>query len=333
MVERDVFVVVSMPAGLRAALGEERLQQLVAAHPRVEVALAADPDRFAELLPRADAALVWPTMAPLLAPALRPGGRLRWVHSIPAGVEGVLTPDVLAAGHVPLTATKGPQGPQGPFVAAHALALMLALGRGLPGFARAQAARRWGGAWPPADVVGQTVLILGVGGVGGHLARMCRVGLGMTVLGTSRTRRDDPHVARYIEPGDLHAALGEADFVALCLALTPETAGIIDAAALAAMRSTAYLVNVARGGLVDEQALVAVLRDERIAGAGLDATAVEPPPEESPLWGLPNVLITPHVAGGRGGSMDGAIAFLGENIRRFVAGAPLLGVVDRRARY
>ncbi len=140
MVEQDVFVVVSVPTGLRAAVGEERLGRLLAAHPRAEVVTTDDPDCFAELLPRADAAIVWPTMAPLLAPALRPGGRLRWIHSIPAGVEGVLTPEVLAAEHVPLTSTKGGQDP---FVAAHALALMLALGRGLPGFARAQAEGRW----------------------------------------------------------------------------------------------------------------------------------------------------------------------------------------------
>ena len=333
MAAADVFVVVSMPAGLRAAIGEERLRRLVAAHPRAEVALAEDPERFAALLPRADAALVWPTMAPLLAPALRPGGRLRWVHSLPAGVEGVLTPEVVAAEHVALTSTKGRQGPQGPFVAGHALALMLALGRGLPGFARAQAAGRWGGAWPPADVVGQTVLILGVGGVGGHLARMCRLGLGMRVLGLARTRRDDPHVERYVAPEALHAALGEADFVVLCLALTPATARIIDAAALAAMQPTAYLVNVARGGLVDEDALVAALREGRLAGAGLDTTASEPLPAESPLWALPNVIITPHVGGGRGGSMDAGTAFLVENIRRFAEGEPLLGTVDRQARY
>jgi phosphoglycerate dehydrogenase-like enzyme len=186
MAERDVFVLVSMPPGLRAALGEERLRRLVAAHPRAEVVPAESPARFAELLPHADAALVWPTMVSLLAPALRPGGRLRWVHSLPAGVEDLLTPEVLAARHVALTATKGPQGPQGPLVAEHALMLMLALARDLPGFVRSQAARRWGapdGAPPMGNVCGKTVLILGVGGVGGQLARMCRLGLGMRARG------------------------------------------------------------------------------------------------------------------------------------------------------
>lgn len=333
MSAHDVSILIHMPPGVRALIGEERLRHLVAAHPRAEVALAADPDRFAELLPRADAALVMPSAGPLLAPALRPEGRLRWIHSIPAGIEGLLTPELLAATQVPVTASKGPQGP---FVAEHALALLLALARDLPGFGRAQAARQWGSpddAQARVDVFGQTVLILGVGGVGGHLARMCRVGLGMRVLGTARTRRDDPHVARYVEPGELHAALGEADFVVLCLALTPATAGLIDAAALAAMRPTAYLINVARGGLVDEDALVAALRSGQLAGTALDTTVVEPLPDDSPLWGMPNVLLTPHIARGPGRSLDGNIAFMRENIRRFVEGEPLLGQVDRQAGY
>ena len=329
----DVFVVVSMPAGLRAALGEDRLRRLGTAHPRAEVALVDDPDRFTALLPSADAALVWPTMGPLLAPALRPGSRLRWVHSLPAGVEGLLTPDLLAAGHVQFTSSKGPLGPM---MAEHALLLMLALERDLPGFLRDQAERRWrflSDERPMVDAFGKTVLILGVGEVGGHLARMCRVGLAMRVLGLARTRRDNPHVDRCIERADLHAALGEADFVALCLARTPETARIIDAAALAAMQPSAYLVNVARGGLVDEEALVAALQAGHLAGAGLDATAVEPLPEESPLWGLPNIIITPHVSPGRDRFGSEVVGFWCENIRRFAEGEPLLGTVDRQARY
>jgi phosphoglycerate dehydrogenase-like enzyme len=313
MPAHDVFVIVNLPSDLP----EDSRQRLVAAHPRAEVALVDDPGRFAELLPRADGAMLMPTLAPLLGPALRPGGRLRWLHSVPAGAEGLLTPEVVAAGHVALTCTKGPQGPM---VAEHALLLMLALARDLPGYARNQEARRWqvpAGARPMRDLFGKTVLILGVGGTGGHLARTCRVGLGMRVLGMARTRRDDPHVDRYVEPGELHAALGEADFVVLCLALTPQTRGIIDA----------------RGGVVDEAALVAALQAGRIAGAGLDTMAVEPLPQENPLWAMPNVIITPHMANARDSALDHGFAFMRENIRRFAEGEPLLGVVDRDARY
>src|SRR5690349_7188817 len=131
MAAQDVFVLVHMPPGLRALMGEERLRELVAAHPRAEVMLVDDPDRFAALLPRADAAMVFPAMVPLLTPALRPDSRLRWIHSIPVGVEGLVTPEVVAAEHIALTSSKGSIGPM---VAEHALLLMLALARDLPGY-------------------------------------------------------------------------------------------------------------------------------------------------------------------------------------------------------
>ncbi len=333
MPEDAIFVLVGVPAGARAAIGEEQFQRLTSAHPRADVAIVDDPDRFAAILPRADAALVWLDMAPLLAPALRPGGRLRWIHALTAGVDAILTPEVVAAEQIAVTCSKGPMGPM---MAEHALLLMLALARDLPGYLRDQAEGRWrplAEARRMVDLFGKTVLILGVGAVGGNLARMCKVSLQMRVLGTARTRRDNPHVDRYIDPPDLHAALGEADVVALCLPETAETAGIIDAAALAAMKPTAFLVNVTRGGLVDEDALIAALREGRIAGAGLDALAVEPLPAESPLWQMPDVIITPHVSPGRDRLGQELAAFWCENIRRFVEGEPLLGVVDRHARY
>jgi phosphoglycerate dehydrogenase-like enzyme len=240
---------------------------------------------------------------------------------------------LVVAEHVLLTSSKGPMGPM---MAEHALLLMLALARNLPGFLHDQAERQWrflADERPMLDLFGKTILILGVGGVGGHLARICQVGLRMPVLGLARTRRDDPHVDRYIARSELHAALGEADFVALCLALTPETAGIIDAAALAAMKPTAFLINVVRGGLIDEAALVTALRSGQLAGAGLDTVAVEPLPPESPLWDLPNVIITPHVSPGRDRFGGEVVGFWCENIRRFAEGQPLLGMVDRTTRY
>ena len=333
MVLGNVVVLVSMPPRFRAALGEERVQRLAIAHPRAEVVLVDDADQFSARLPGADGVLIWPTMAPLLAPALRPGSRLRWVHCLTAGVDELLIPEMIAAEHVVLTASKGPMGPM---MAEHALMLMLALARDLPGFVRDQAERRWrflADERPMVDVFGKTVLIMGVGAVGSHLARICKSGLQMRVLGTARTRHDDPSVDRYVEHPDLHAALGEADFVALCLALTPETERIIDAAALAAMKPSAYLINVARGGLVDEEALIAALCTGRIAGAGLDATVVEPLPTKSPLWEMENVIITPHVSPGRDRFAGAFVAFWSENIRRFTEGESLLGTIDRWVGY
>ncbi len=156
----------------------------------------------------------------------------------------------------------------------------------------------------------------------------------MRVLGLSRTRQDNPYVDRYVDRADLHAALGEADVVALCLALTPSTERMIDAAALAAMKPTGLLINVARGGLIDEPALVDALQAQRIGGAGLDATTIEPLPADSPLWTMPRVIITPHVAPSRDPrTMVQLVNFWCDNIRRFAQGEPLRGIVNRREGY
>jgi phosphoglycerate dehydrogenase-like enzyme len=179
----------------------------------------------------------------------------------------------------------------------------------------------------------KTIAILGVGAVGGNLARICKAGFGMRVWGLARTRQTNPYVDHYFNIAELHAALAEADVVALCLPQTSVTERIIDAQALAAMKPGAYLINVARGGLVDEEALIRALQRGHLAGAGLDATAVEPLPAESPLWAMPNVIITPHVAPARDRLAEHMVDFWCKNIRRFAEGQELLGVVDRYAGY
>ncbi len=332
MNERKQFVVVGIPPMYRSVIGEDNLGRLTQAHPRARVEITDAPLRFAGLLPEADGVLVGPGF-PLQATALRPDGRLRWVHSLPAGADAILTPDLVAAAHVAITATKGPMAPM---MAEHAALLMLALARDLPGILRDQAAHRWGAAQGQRRVgqlFGKTICVLGVGAVGGRLAGVCKIGFGMRVLGLARTRRDCPYVDRYIERDELSAALGEADVVALCLALTAATEHIIDADALEAMKPGALLINVARGRLVDEDALIGALRAGRLGGAGLDATVVEPLPPESPLWTLPNVIITPHIAPARDRFNVQMADFWRENIRRFAEGEPLLGAVDRQAGY
>ena len=162
---------------------------------------------------------------------------------------------------------------------------------------------------------------------------MCKTGFGMTVLGMTRTPREIPHVDRVFGRSALLGVLPEADFVVLCLPNTRQTRHVIDAAALDAMRTTAVLINVSRGALVDEEALIAAMRAGRIAGAGLDVTAVDPIPPESPLWDLPNTIITPHVATESVKMSDAVVDFWCENVRRFAEDQALLGVVDRRAGY
>jgi phosphoglycerate dehydrogenase-like enzyme len=155
----------------------------------------------------------------------------------------------------------------------------------------------------------------------------------MTVLGMTRTPRTHPHIDRSFDKSELIKVLPEADFVVLCLPNTPETKHIIDSAALAAMKSTAYLVNVSRGALIDEDALIAALRAGKIAGAGLDVTADDPTPKESPLWDLPNTILTPHIAVESVKMSDAVVDFWCDNVRRFAENQPLLGVMDRQAGY
>jgi phosphoglycerate dehydrogenase-like enzyme len=219
-------------------------------------------------------------------------------------------------------------------MAEHAVLLMLALSRNLPAYLENQRRHIWrreGQDWLPLH--GQTVAILGVGSGGGNLARACKSGFGMTVLGMTRTPREIPHIDRAFGRSELLEVLTEADFVVLCLPNTPETRHIIDAAAFDAMKPTACLINVSRGALIDEDALISAMRAGRIGGAGLDVTAQDPIPAESPLWDLPNTLITPHVATESVQLSDAVVDFWCENLRRFAENEPLLGVVDRRAGY
>jgi phosphoglycerate dehydrogenase-like enzyme len=333
MASKNLFILVAMPPQARNLFSEELLQRLSQAHPHVQTAMVEHQEHFEKLLPEADAVVIWPRWFRFPPHALAQKTRLRWIQSITAGVDALLTPELMVAEHITITSTKGPMGP---LMAEHIVLLMLALARDLPGFLQDQAARRWrflSDERPMAQMYEKTIAILGVGAIGGDLARICKLGFRMRVLGMARTRRDNPHVDRYVDRMELHDALAEADVVALCLALTPATTKIVDAAALAAMKPTAYVINVARGALIDEEALIEALRTGRIAGAGLDATVVQPLPADSPLWTLPNVIITPHVAPARERVNEYLVDFWCQNIHRFAANEPLDGLVDRHAGY
>lgn len=329
MVPNDLLVLVGVPPNYR--LGGDAFQKLPHAHPRVRVEMVHDQAAFASRLAKADGAIASGAFLRLPAEVLQPVGKLRWIQITSAGVDRVMTPELMAAEHITITSTKGPPGP---LIAEHAVLLMLALARNLPVYLKNQSIHVWrreGQEWPPLH--GKTVAILGVGNGGGNLARVCKAGFGMKVLGMSRTSRENPHIDSYFDRSGLHAALAEADMVVLCLPNTPDTASIIDANALSAMKPTAYLINVSRGELVDEASLIQALQSGSIAGAGLDMTATAPLDEGSPLWDFPNVIITPHIATETVQMSEDVVDFWCENIRRFAEGEPLLGLVDRQAGY
>jgi phosphoglycerate dehydrogenase-like enzyme len=249
--------------------------------------------------------------------------RLRYIQSIGAGVDQFPRAELAERG-IRLASA---QGVNVRAVSEHAMALVLAMARKLPQACRNQANKVWRGMIGDAthredELGGKTLLIVGLGGIGGRLAQLARA-FDMRVIGI----RKHPLAGEGVEvhgTDALHRLLPKADFVVLTVPLTTETERLIDAQALHCMQSSSYLINVARGRVVDEAALVLALREQRIAGAGIDVTVEEPLPPASPLWDLPNVLITPHTAGETRRYEDNVLAILEENLARLWRGETAL---------
>jgi phosphoglycerate dehydrogenase-like enzyme len=251
--------------------------------------------------------------------------RLRFIQSISAGVNQY-DHAALRANGIRLASA---QGANERAVAEHAMALVLALARQLPEARDNQARRFWRGmlsdyARREQEIGDKTVLIVGLGRIGSRLAGLARA-FGMRVIATRRDPARGGEAADLVVADDrLMELLPQADVVVLTCPLTPATEGLIGAAALAAMKPTAMLVNVARGRVVDEPALIAALSAGRIAAAALDCVWEEPLPASSPLWGMENVLITPHTAGETRRYEDNVIDLLMENLGRLWRGEPTL---------
>jgi phosphoglycerate dehydrogenase-like enzyme len=255
----------------------------------------------------------------------KPGGRLKFIQSISAGVDQYDRAAISAAG-IRLASA---QGANANAVSEHAIALILALARRIPE-ARDNQAKRF---WRPMqgdfsrredELGGKTLVIIGIGRIGGRLARLAKA-FGMNVVGLRRDPANGAEGADEIHPmSALKAQLGRADIVALTCALTEETRGMMDAAAFAAMKPGAMLVNVARGKVCDEAALVAALQSGQLGEAALDVTADEPLPAESPLWAMPNVLVTPHTGGETRRYEDNVLDLMEENLGRLKRGEKAL---------
>jgi phosphoglycerate dehydrogenase-like enzyme len=258
---------------------------------------------------------------------------LRWIHSPAAGVGGMLFSEMLAS---PVVITNS-RAMSADSIAEHVLAVILAIFRRLPHAFRSQAAREWAqdaiGAEGNRSIAGSRIVIVGFGAIGRATGERLAL-LGAHVTGVKRRvpdRRDDTF--ELAGPDRLLDLLPSADVVVISAPHTRETRGLIGAKEIAAMAPHAILVNVSRGQLVDEHALVASLRDGRIGGAALDVFNDEPLPAESPFWTLPNLLITPHTSGFRPDHWDAATSLFADNLRRFDAGEPLVNVVDKNAGY
>lgn len=251
----------------------------------------------------------------------------RWVQLPFAGIESFFAAGVIDPNRT-WTCAKGIYGPA---CAEHAVALMLAASRRIPHHSRERKWEEPGLGSPERRLKGSTVLIAGLGGIGRELARMLQP-FEVTLTATSRSAA--PHDGVDVHPStDLDSLLPDADYVAICAALTDETRGMFSTAQFEAMKKDAWLVNVARGGLVDTDALVEALGSGAIGGAALDVTDPEPLPDGHPLWSMSNVFITPHVAN----TWDMAVPELRElvlrNVSRFARGEQLEGLVDPKLGY
>jgi phosphoglycerate dehydrogenase-like enzyme len=268
---------------------------------------------------------------------------LTWVHSATSGVERALTPAALAR-DVLVTNARGVFSRP---IAEHVLLMILAVSRHLPELLELQRERTWQ-PLEGRELRELTVGIVGYGSLGRSVASLASA-FGARVIALRRRASEappdqgqpgdddgfpfEPRVDRVIGPDRLHELLGESDIVVLAAPLTAETEGMIDEAAIAAMKKDAWLINVARGRLVDDTALVRALRDNRIGGAALDAFRDEPLPPGSPYWELQNVILTPHTAWSSARVLDRSIDLFCDNLVRFARGEPLRNVVDPAAGY
>lgn len=304
---------------------EAILAELRAAHPGVEFVTAASAGGLIAAVRDADVVLGWLPRDAFLA-----ARRLRWIQTFSSGVDWIRPIPELVAGDVALTNMRGTTGAT---IAEHAFAQLLSLTRQLRYFDAEQRGRRWRDILgvPLAGLNGLTIGIIGLGAIGSAIARRAQA-FEMAVIGlVNRRPPDDGLVSAWWRRDGLAEFLRRSDVVAVTPPLTPETRGLIGAAELALLKRSAYLLILSRGGIVDEAALVAALRDGRLAGAALDVATAEPPPDDSPLWEAPNLIITPHCSGYSRQTSELIWAIFNDNLRRFRAGQPLINAVDKAA--
>ena len=337
MADIPVLITVDMPDAL--------LDRLRAVSPHIEI----------DLLPTGDASdfseeqlgemEVLYTRQALPEPEQVPN--LRWIQFHWSGIDPFVDQSLLRSEMI-VTTLSGAAVPQ---MAEFALTMMMSSGHHMPSMMEDQKEKVWADnkftRFRPKELRGSTVGIVGYGNIGREIARICQA-LGAEVLATKRdlktldaggyvleglgdSQADIPE--RLYPPQALASMASECDFLVLTVPLTPETRGLVNAKVLESMKDTAYLIDVSRGGVVDQGALVEALREKTIAGAALDVYPVEPLPESSPLWELPNVILSPHIAGTSGQYLERAADLFAENLRRYVANEPLLNRYDSKRGY
>jgi phosphoglycerate dehydrogenase-like enzyme len=262
--------------------------------------------------------------------------KLRWIHSQSAAVNELMFPELMNSDVIITNA----RDVHGPVVAEQVTAMIFALARQIPAAVRFQQKHLWGqeaiwrGRTRPREIAGATLGLVGLGSIGQNVAK-CASALGMRVIAVREhpEREKPPYVDEVLHSAKLSDLLARSDYVVLSTPVTPETTGMIGSRQLAAMKADACLINVGRGPLINEAALIDALRQHKIGGASLDVFDQEPLPKDSPLWDLEDLLITPHTAGMSAKMWERHYELFSENLRRYFSGQPLLGLVDKQKGY
>jgi phosphoglycerate dehydrogenase-like enzyme len=297
--------------------------RLRAAFPELTINLV---DHHSKVAPYIGSADILMTFGPMINDqVVREATNLKWIQALGTGVDNLVDLPSLRSGVI----VTNLQGIHGAPMSEAAIMAMLAMGRDFPRTVRNQDRHLWE-RWPASLLDGKTLGILGIGVIAETLAPKCKA-LGMTVVGISSAERTVAGFDRVYGRDELLAAVRDLDYLVALTPYSPATRHIVNAAIFSAMKPTSYFINLARGGVVDEQALIKALENDQIAGAALDVFNDEPLPEDHPLWSMKNVIVTAHLGGFYDGYADRALPVVEENIRRFLAGdlTNMINVVRR----
>lgn len=307
----NVLILLNMPEKVRMRYFNGIKERF----PDVTVNLVDHVNKVDPYIPSADVLITFgPQLGERAEQVIRSAKNLKWIQALGTGVDNIINLPSLRD-DVAITNVHGIHG--APMSEATLMA-MLALARDLPRSVRCQDHHVWE-RWPSRLLAGKTVGIFGVGAIAETLAPRCKA-MGMTVVGITSTKREVAGFDRMYGREELMRAVRELDFFVLLTPYSAQTHGIVNAQVLAAMKPTSYLINVARGGIVDEEALIDALEQGRIAGAALDVFAQEPLPAGHPFWNMKNVIVTPHLGGFYDEYVDHALPIIEKNMRCFLAG-------------
>jgi phosphoglycerate dehydrogenase-like enzyme len=291
--------------------------------PLADIVVADSPEALAQLLPSADILFIWDYRFAQLDSLLPRAPRLRWIQSASVGVEPVISPNLRSSDNIVLTNARGVLDTA---MAEYVTGLLLASAKDLYGTMRLQESRQWRPRLTK-KLQGQRAAVVGTGPIGRRIAAMLK-SLDVEITLVGRRGGDDPDFGTIVPSDQLAAAAGQVDALILVAPLTQLTRGMVDGTVLAALGPAGYLINVGRGPLVVEADLVEALTSGQIAGAALDVVDTEPLPADSPLWRIPNLVISPHMSGDYEGFAPDLVDVFAVNLRRWLAGDPLNNIVD-----